>query len=208
MIVDLLPESIRNKYQVFDYKHAIAILYTEFPQLFIEICDVLEQVQITTAMITAPGGNESEIPREFSRILRPLGWAERELTAKIMVDDTEVVRSETHKIDYIKDRIAFDLEWNSKDQTFDRDLYAFRSFFEYNKISLAILVTRATSLHHYFGTLGNYTDQHGVTRPVKSKYGASTTHMDKLLGRLKEGRSGGCPVLSFGITTQVICDIS
>lgn len=27
-------------------------------------------------------------------------------------------------------KIAFDVEWNSKDQTFDRDLYAFRSFSE------------------------------------------------------------------------------
>ncbi len=26
-----------------------------------------------------------------------------------------------HKIDYVKGRVAFDLEWNSKDQTFDRD---------------------------------------------------------------------------------------
>lgn len=31
-----------------------------------------------------------------------------------------------HKVDYVKNRVAFDLEWNSKDQTFDRDLYAFR----------------------------------------------------------------------------------
>lgn len=28
-----------------------------------------------------------------------------------------------HKVDYVKNRVAFDVEWNSKDQTFDRDLY-------------------------------------------------------------------------------------
>lgn len=28
-----------------------------------------------------------------------------------------------HNIDFLKGRVAFDLEWNSKDQTFDRDLF-------------------------------------------------------------------------------------
>ena len=32
-----------------------------------------------------------------------------------------------HKIDYVKKRVAFDMEWTSKDQTFDRDLYALRT---------------------------------------------------------------------------------
>ncbi len=206
MTEDLLPQNIREKYEIFDYRHAIAILSTDFPKLFTEICHVLDNFRLSKKMILSPGGNESEIPRAFSSILRPLGWIEYAITAKVMIDDLEVVRSETHKIDYIKDRVAFDLEWNSKDQTFDRDLYAFRAFFEYNKISVGVLVTRSTSLHDFFGTLGEVTDQHGVTRPVKSKFGASTTHMNKLLPRLKEGRSGGCPVLALGITTAVLVD--
>lgn len=28
-----------------------------------------------------------------------------------------------HNIDFVKGKVAFDLEWNSKDQTFDRDLW-------------------------------------------------------------------------------------
>jgi len=99
----------------------------------------------------------------------------------------------SHKVDYIKGRVAFDLEWNSKDQTFDRDLYAFRAFFEYDAISLGILVTRSNDLDPLFNTLG-----------VKAKYGASTTHMGKLLPRLIAGRNGGCPVLVFGITQKLI----
>ncbi len=38
----------------------------------------------------------------------------------------------------------------------------------------------------------------------KDKYGASTTHMGKLLPRLNAGRNGGCPVLVFGITQNII----
>ena len=30
-----------------------------------------------------------------------------------------------HRIDFLNGRVALDLEWNSKDQTYDRDLYAF-----------------------------------------------------------------------------------
>ncbi|MBI9046516.1 MAG: hypothetical protein JEZ06_18645 [Anaerolineaceae bacterium] len=201
-----LPENIRNLYEVYDYRHAIGILHTEFPDLFQEICTVLENFRLTNEMIITPGGNESEIPKVFSRHLRPLNWVEGVLNARVIIDDNVEVRSETHKIDYVKDRIAFDLEWNSKDQTFDRDLYAFRAFFDYHKISVGILVTRATALQEYFSTLGTYTDRYGTQRLIQSKYGASTTHMDKLVPRLEAGRSGGCPVLALGITTALIED--
>jgi len=202
---DLIPISIQKKYEIYDYKNAISILHTSYNSLFLEICSVLDQVQITTQMIKNPGGSESEIPRLFSTYLRPLGWNEVRLKAETRVNDIETVRTETHYIDYVKGEVAFDLEWNSKDQTFDRDLYAFRSFFDLNKIGVGIIVTRATSLHfNFFESLGNYIDSNGVSRPIKSKYGASTTHMDKLLPRLHEGRSGGCPILAFGITREVI----
>jgi len=201
-----IPRTINDLYDVYDYRHAAAILWAEFPDLYEELCSVLENFRFTEEMIRRPGGNESEIPQVFSKELRPQRWVEGELTAKVMIDDHEVVRSETHKIDYVKDKVAFDLEWNSKDQTFDRDLYAFRAFFDYNKISVGVLVTRSTSLHDYFATLGNYTDMHGVERPIKGKYGASTTHMDKLIPRLEAGRSGGCPVLALGITTALLAE--
>lgn len=105
----------------------------------------------------------------------------------------------------MKNEVAFDLEWNSKDQTFDRDLYAFRAFFEYRRIAVAILLTRDTSLDTVFRELGSYHDP--ATRKQKtyiSKYGASTTHTQQLLRRLKAGRSGGCPVLAIGITPKQI----
>ena len=205
---DLLPESIRQKYEVFDYKNAISILYTSYHDHFVEICSVLNNIQITRNMIVTPGGNESEIPKAFSRVLRPLGWEEVQLTAATIINGVETVRTETHKIDYVKGDIAFDLEWNSKDQTFDRDLYAFRSFFDLNKISLGILVTRSSRLQDYFVTLGEVPNRYGDYRPVADKYGNSTTHMDKLLYRVDEGRSGGCPLLCFGITRSVIVDES
>lgn len=95
----------------------------------------------------------------------------------------------------------------SKDQTFDRDLYAFRAFFEYRKISVAILVTRSDSLDEVFKKLGKYRDpKTGEQKAYMAKYGASTTHMSKLIPRLRAGRSGGCPVLTIGITQKQVVD--
>lgn len=135
--------------------------------------------------------------------------------AKVVVEDIDkknkriVKTSElnhiTHKLDYVKGRVAFDLEWNSKDQTYDRDLIAFKSFFEYDNISIAILVT-SNELDPWFKTLGTFIDKNGNEKPVYKKYGASTTHMGKLLSRMQAGRNGGCPVLIFGITPRLAID--
>ena len=37
---------------------------------------------------------------------------------------------EGHNVDFVKNQVAFDVEWNSKDQTFDRDLLAMRMYHE------------------------------------------------------------------------------
>lgn len=119
-----------------------------------------------------------------------------------------------HKVDYVKNRVAFDLEWNSKDQTFDRDLYAFRAFHECDLIDAAVLLTRGTSLNAVFEKLGPElnvdgnprTDKHGKPKLIRTKYGSSTTWMGKLLYRLNAGRHGGCPVLALGIKPTLITD--
>ena len=189
---DHVPQDLLPLYEIYDHRHAAAILVSEFPVEFGEVCSALREFRVTEAQILAPGGNESQIPKEVSKILRPLGWKERQLKASLVVDD-QTVQTDSHRIDYVKDRVAFDLEWNSKDQTFDRDLLAFRSFFEYDKISVGILLTRSLALNASFKKLG-----------VMTKYGASTTHMGKLLPRLRSGRGGGCPVLVFGIRGELV----
>jgi hypothetical protein len=191
---DYIPPAIRDLYEIHDFRHAAAILSTELSNELRDLLDALGKFRITTKDILDPGGNESRIPKLVSEILRPLGWEEGQLHAEMKVDG--IVRStDTHKVDYLKGRVAFDLEWNSKDQTFDRDLFAFRTFHELEKISVGILLTRSSSLNPVFEKLG-----------VKTKYGASTTWMGKLLPRIQAGRGGGCPILVFGITPKLISD--
>jgi len=198
-----IPSDIDELYEIHDYNHAAAILTNEFPTEAREIFEALRKFRFTEEEVKKPGGNETDFPKKFSKILRPMGWVEDTLKAKMVADDIEISH-DTHKVDYLKGRVAFDLEWNSKDQTFDRDLYAFRTFFEFHKISVGVLVTRSNDLDPFFVSLGKYKDASGKIKQYKSKFGASTTHMGKLLPRLEAGRNGGCPVLVFGITQKLL----
>jgi len=200
---DHVPADIRSLYEVRDHRHAAAILVGEFSEAATEIFRCLRAFRFSVEDVTEPGGNESQIPKKFSELLRPRGWVECKLKAERVVDG-RAVSEESHKIDYVKGRVALDLEWNSKDQTFDRDLLAFRAFFEFERISLGILVTRSNSLDPWIASLGSYKDKHGTPRTYSQKYGASTTHMGKLMPRLESGRGGGCPVLVFGITPALL----
>lgn len=226
-----ISAEVRALYDVYSYRHAAAILATSFPAELTEIEKALLEFRITTRDIGTPGGNESDIPKKLSRTLRPKGWVESRIQADLLVrvqEHDEIVlpnrkskrekRRESpprvienfidgHKIDYVKGRVAFDLEWNSKDQTFDRDLYAMRAFHECGLISVGVMVTRSEKLNPVFDVVPQL-DKEGksIGKSVKAKYGASTTWMGKLLYRLNAGRHGGCPVLVFGITPKLIKD--
>lgn len=225
----ILHPQLMEKYEVHSYHHAASILTTVFPDEFKEIQDALLRFEITTKDIGMPGGNESIIPKKLSSFLRPAGWLESRIQADLIVRVHEYQSTDKnsknrctsreprvmnnfidgHKIDYVKGRVAFDLEWNSKDQTFDRDLYAMRTFHECGLISAGIMLTRGSSLNTVFDKISLLTKDgqpEASGQNVKKKYGASTTWMGKLLYRLNAGRHGGCPILAFGIKPEVISD--
>lgn len=207
---ELIPESIANKYEFFNFNSALEILTQSHPEAFAEIVKTLEKFEIQIADITAKGGNESPIPKKLSAILRPLGWIETEISGDLFVrlldgkNQKKPWKEYTleefisgHKIDYVKGNIAIDLEWNSKDQTFDRDLYAFRTFYECGVIACGVIITRSESLNSVFAALG---------KEIMKKYGASTTWIGKLLPRIHARRHGGCPLLVVGLTPNTISD--
>lgn len=207
---ELLPKSIVEKYELYNFNSAVEILTQSHSEEFFDIIQALERFRITTEDIITPGGNESSVPKKLSALLRPLDWKELEISGDLAVRlfegkkqkefSREFVLKEFisgHKIDYVKGEIAVDLEWNSKDQTFDRDLYAFRTFYECGVITCGIIITRSEKLNAVFSALGEN---------IKKKYGASTTWMGKLLPRIHARRHGGCPMLVVGITPENISD--
>jgi len=237
-----IPLDIRQRYEIYSYRNAAVILSETRSAEFADILRALREFRITKKMVRSAGGNESEIPKLLTASLRPLEWYETVIQGDLRVVLThqgrvgEITRGQNkgqpklgritreflreryldgHKIDYVKNRVAFDLEWNSKDQTFDRDLYAFSAFFQCGAIDAGILVTRSKSLDPVFRALGDALKRDGVSidyapsgeaRQTYKKFGASTTWMGKLLYRLNAGRNGGCPVLAVGITPMCIAD--
>ena len=72
-IVDAkIPGDIRSRYEIYSYRNAAVILSETRKKQFEEILDALRSFSLTTTMIRTAGGNESEIPKIFSKILRPL----------------------------------------------------------------------------------------------------------------------------------------
>lgn len=215
-----VPASLLERYEFHSYKNAAVVLAETRKAEWADLLEALDAFTITKSIITTAGGNESEIPKKLSALLRPKGWHETVIRGDLVVrlkwreeirrtkagkavmgEKTETITREGfldgHKIDYVKNKVAFDLEWNSKDQTFDRDLYAFNAFYQAGAIDAAVLLTRSRGLNAVFRDLG-----------VISKYGASTTWMGKLLYRLNAGRNGGCPVLAIGIKPASVVDWS
>lgn len=208
-----IRNTLLDKFEFQNYGHALEILSEAFPTEWNDIQDCLEKLTISIDDLVAAGGNETAIPKKFDDVLYPLGWREIRITGDLLVKlyprrtnqrgrfedqpfDEKIIEGyiDGHNIDFIKDKVAFDLEWNSKDQTFDRDLLAMRTYFDCGLIEVGIIVTRAKELNDIFKEI---TDKNG--KSLMPKYGASTTWMGKLEYRLKSRRNGGCPILAIGI---------
>lgn len=115
---------------------------------------------------------------------------EKGFETSIIVDEA-VYQTPTHKVDRFKNRVALEVEWNNKDPFFDRDLNNIRLLFELRAIDVGVIITRCDELQEIFQDLGK-----------GKSYGASTTHMSRLLPRLEGGGGGGCPVAVFGIRRE------
>lgn len=88
--------------------------------------------------------------------------------------------------------MALEIEWNNKDPFFDRDLNNFRLLFDLRAVSVGVIITRCDELQDIFRKIGR-----------GSSYGASTTHMSKLLPKIEGGGAAGCPLLVFGIRASL-----
>ena len=214
------PVALMDRFEFHSYGHAMEILTVSFPHCWSEICSALDKFSITTDELLAAGGNETAIPKKFDDVLYPLGWREIKITGDLLIKmyprksnqrgrfsdkpfDEKTIAGwiDGHNIDFIKNKVAFDLEWNSKDQTFDRDLLAMRTYFDCGLIDVGIIVTRSEELNDVFRALK---DKGGES--LIKKYGASTTWLGKLIPRLNSRRNGGCPILAVGIRKPCVVD--
>lgn len=224
-IGEVISPELLDKYEFYNYNHALEILTQAFPEEWSEVLDCLARLSITVEDLREAGGNETRIPKKFDDVLYPYGWREIRISGDLHIQfyprqaeqrgrfssvpyEEKVTTGyiDGHNIDFLKNRVAFDLEWNSKDQTFDRDLMAMRTYYECDVISAGIIVTRSKELNDVFKSVCDYDGKARIWKPILRKYGASTTWMGKLLPRLESRRNGGCPILAVGIRKACISD--
>jgi hypothetical protein len=191
MGTELLSKYILTHYEVHEWKHACAILKSDFPNEWQDIIDLLTSFKLKKSWLTEGGGRKSKVAESIDNFLYNKGWVEKEFATSFKVDNLEI-QSPTHKIDCFKNKIALEIEWNNKDPFFDRDLNNFRLLFDLRAISAGVIITRCDSLQEIFESLGR-----------GSSFGASTTHMSKLLPRIQGGGGAGCPILVFGIKNNL-----
>lgn len=188
MGLEVWPQSLRDKYEMHEWRHASAILRTDFPAEFDDISTILDGFVLKKSQIVAPGKNKSDISTSIDTQFYARGWVEHSFDTKILVDG-QTIEVPTHKVDCYRNGVAFEIEWNNKDPFYDRDLSNFRLLFDLRVVSVGVILTRCSSLQAIFNALDK-----------GSSYGNSTTHMSKLIPRVQGGGAAGCPVLVFGIS--------
>lgn len=224
-VEDYVAPELLDRYEFCSYNHALEILTQAFPSEWANLEDCLRRLSITTDDLREAGGNETNIPKKFDDVLYPYGWREIRISGDLHIKffprqaeqrgrfsstpyEEKIIQGyiDGHNIDFLKGRVAFDLEWNSKDQTFDRDLLAMRTYYDCDIVSVGVIITRAQELNDVFKTIYDYDTKSGTWKPILRKYGASTTWMGKLTSRLDSRRNGGCPILAVGIRKKCITD--
>jgi hypothetical protein len=186
----IVPEFANLGYDVYEWRHASAILRTDFSQEWQDIQGALSAWRITKSNVLLAGGGRSLIAQEHDAEFFRRGWTKKRFDTEILVD-TQSFRSPTHEVDCYKNCVALELEWSNKDPFFDRDLNNFRLLFDLRAVHVGVIVTKADNFRTVFTELG-----------VWSKYGTSTTWISKLLPRIEGGGGGGCPILVFGVTPE------
>lgn len=189
--LNLIPRRLRSLYEVHEWRHASAILASDFPREWGDILAVLSGFRLKKSAIVVGGGGKSLVSQAIDGAFYGRGWEEQSFDTKITVGSVSR-DSPTHSVDCFKNEIALEIEWSNKDPFFDRDLNNFRLLFELRVVSVGVIITKADELRETFTDLD-----------IWSKYGTSTTWMNKLLPRIEGGGGGGCPILVFGISKKL-----
>jgi len=190
MGLNLIPEAIHSKFEIAERHHAAAILHEDFPDEWNDLMEMLSDFRLRRSHILKPGGRKSPISLSINGFFYKKKWTEHNFEIQVSADGVTTL-APTHHVDYFRNRVAIETEWNNKDPFYDRDLTTFRLLFDLNVLSVGIIITRATELQDIFDELGR-----------GKSFGSSTTHMGKLIPKLENRASGGCPVLAFGIKKE------
>lgn len=185
MLLDKLKE---KNFEIETLYHAGAILEHDINDAAEEIENVLSQASISVEELVQGGGGESVFTQRLRRTFNEeYGWEKHNFQIKKIVDNKETERT-SHEIDHVKSfdngTVALELEWNNKDQFYDRDLGSFERLHAESIISLGVIVTRGESLQENFEkVIEEYAKREGVDsiKRITEVYKSPTSRQENLI---------------------------
>ena len=119
------------------------------------------------------GGGQADQTSELTDLFVENGWKKNRITVENRINfenfySERTSDSTSHEIDHIIESdngelAAFEIEWNNKDEFFDRDFQAMRRLYELNVIDLGVILTRGPALEDQFKDIvANYFQKHQV----------------------------------------------
>lgn len=184
------------------------------PNEWADVIEVLSTYRLDPSTWLKAGGSRGDVPEQIDFEFEKRGWAETRLDLETrgilfsrdgkQIGELQPIRQEGYLVDNFKNRIVLDVEWNAKDGNLDRDMAAYRSWFEAGLISGAIIITKdRTSL---LALARRIWAAHQVTLPEPQRISklpvdlstSTTTTFDKALLRMRRGVMGSCPLLIVG----------
>jgi hypothetical protein len=212
----VLAPAIRARWEFLETSSAAAILKAVCPAEWADITDVLANFALDPSQWLKAGGNRGAIAIEIDDMFAQRGWAERRVDLhtqgilyaanKAEIGRLPVVIQEGYLVDNFKGRVALDVEWNAKDGNLDRDLSAYRAWYEAGVISAAVLITQdrlplkklaKQVWGDYQATLPPNLQDPKLPIDVGT---ATTTNLEKTALRVKRGVMGTCPLLVVAAT--------
>jgi Restriction endonuclease BglII len=171
------------------------LLDAAFPTHAASLISVLNAWRTTWTDIEARGKNLSRPTKALADAFNAAGWVEQAFDLQISLNGVPT-GGRSHKVDHFRSKathdpfpgVAVDVEWSNKDEFFDRDLINFEALHRARGIAVGVLICRSAPLH-----------QEMVRRFGGQRFGARTTHWDKLMPRLDLGRGGATPIIAIGI---------
>jgi len=106
MGIELLPEFIRDNYEVHEWKHACAILKEDFVNEWNDIVSVLESFRLKKSWITTPGGRKSKISGFMMGIFIIRDWIEKRICNQSKLWMTIQWIHQLIKLTVLKNRVA------------------------------------------------------------------------------------------------------
>jgi hypothetical protein len=164
----LFEQLENNQWSVKSINHGETIAKIEFSEQFEFLVSALCEWKLDVENhIIKRGGGQADQTQDLTEKFNARGWQKNRITVQNSITfetkyDARSSDSTSHEIDHIIENsnqrlMALEIEWNNKDEFFDRDFQAMRRLYELDIIDLGVILTRGPELEDQLkGVISSY----------------------------------------------------